>query len=145
GAFVKVAFIYALSLWKPQWFIYLHLPELIGMKIAGLQRGLSLLTSTVGVLALSCSVFIYVVTQRKWWSGTATGLKFFGTAAWLGTSTMLVTTSIVARLFPVAALDASFIQLSAWLLVFGLLKLAYEASMFHHLWDIQQGDLKRTA
>lgn len=145
GAFVKVALVYALSVWKPEWFDLLGIPALLGTDTVGVQRLLSLVTSSVGVFAVVCSVFIYVVTKRKWWSGTATGMKFFGTAAQLGFATMTVTTCISASLFPNADLEGVFRSLAGWFLGVTALKLLYEASMFLHLLDKQQGDLKRTA
>jgi DMSO reductase anchor subunit len=123
----------------------LKIPSLLGTTTNGIQHALSVLTSTIGFIAVSCSVFIYVVTQRKWWSGTATGIKFFGTAALLGLSTMAVTTCVTARLFPEAHLEKIFATLAGYFVIASALKLVYEASMFHHLWDKQQGDLKRTA
>jgi DMSO reductase anchor subunit len=99
----------------------------------------------VGFFAVTCSVFIYVVTKRKWWSGTATSVKFFGTAAQLGFATMTVTTAISAGLFPQADLVDVFRSLTSWFLSVTVLKLLYEASMFLHLRDKQLGDLKRTA
>lgn len=145
GGFVKVALIYAMSIWKPEWFEMVGLPELLGTDIHGLQQSLSLATSSIGFFAVICSVMIYVVTRRKWWSGTSTGAKFFGTAAQLGFATMAVTTCVTARLFPEAELDGTLRTLATWFLGVTTVKLLFEASMFLHLWDKQQGDLKRTA
>jgi DMSO reductase anchor subunit len=145
GAFVKIALIYALSYWKPEWFEALGVPQLLGTSIGGLQRILSLTTASIGILAVSCSVLIYVVTRRKWWSGSSTSIKFFGTAASLGLGTMAMTTCLSAQLFPGADLHAGFEKLAAWFAIATALKLIFEASMFRHLLDKQQGDLKRTA
>lgn len=145
GAFVKIALVYATSYWKPEWFEAIGVPRLLGTNISGLQRILSLTTAAIGVLAVSCSVLIYVVTRRKWWSGSSTSIKFFGTAASLGLGTMTTTTCLSAQLFPSADLRAAFQNLATWFAIATALKLTFEASMFRHLFDKQQGDLKRTA
>lgn len=145
GAFVKVAVIYALSFWKPEWFSALGITDALGITIPQLQRALSLATAGIGIFATSCSVMIYVVTRRKWWSGTSTSLKFFGTAALAGTSTMAATTCLSATLTGEASLDGPLRTLLIALVGIASLKLIFEASMFRHLWDKQQGDLKRTA
>lgn len=145
GGFVKIALVYALSFWKPEWFEALGIPTLLGTDIGGVQRILSLTTAGVGVVAVSCSVLIYVVTKRKWWSGSSTSVKFFGTAASLGFATMAATTCLTAQLFPQADLSGGFRTLVTWFALASLAKLLFEASMFRHLFDKQQGDLKRTA
>ena len=145
GGFVKVALVYALSYWKPEWFEALGIPGLFGTNIGGLQRILSLTTAAVGILAVSCSVMIYVVTRRKWWSGSSTSIKFFGTAASLGLGTMAMTTCLSAQLAPGADLSSGFQKLATWFAIATAVKLTFEASMFKHLLDKQQGDLKRTA
>lgn len=145
GAFVKVALVYALSYWKPEWFELIGLPELLGTNIGGIQRLLSLTTAVIGIVAVSCSVLIYVVTRRKWWSGSSTSLKFFGTAASLGLGTMAMTTCLSAQLFPSVNLSAGFQSLTTSFAIATAAKLIFEASMFRHLLDKQQGDLKRTA
>lgn len=145
GLFVKIAFVYSLSLWKPGWFSALGLPSLLGTTIGGLQRILSVTTATTGLMAVYCSVMIYVATRRKWWSGTSTSIKFLGTAAVLGLATIATATCLTAQLFREVDLQASFGTLLGWLTLSAFAKLAFELSMFRHLWDKQQGDLKRTA
>lgn len=145
GGFVKVSMIYALSFWKPEWFTALGVTDLLNISIPQLQRALSLTTAAAGIIAAICSVMIYVVTRRKWWSGTSTSLKFFGTAALTGTATMATTLCITAKFTGSPALDGPLTTLLTALVGIAALKLIYEASMFRHLWDKQQGDLKRTA
>ena len=105
-------------------------------------------TAGVGMAAVFCSVMLYHVTQRRWWSGGRTGFKFALTSAVLGLGTIL------SGAFGVAVLSGE--PLSAELTAFGrrgaqglaaltLLKLAGEASVLFHLSDHRQGDLKRTA
>jgi len=42
-----------------------------------------------GLLGVFCSVMVYVATRRELWSGTYTGLKFFGTTLLLGAAMVL--------------------------------------------------------
>jgi len=145
GGFAKIAMIYALSHWKPEWFEMLGVTKLLNITMEQVQHGLSLATTSVGLLGATCSVMIYVVTKRKWWSGTSTSVKFFGTAALLGLATMSATTSVSAKLIGEADLNNAFRLLLAAHLGVAVLKLIFEGSMFRHLLDKQQGDLKRTA
>jgi formate dehydrogenase iron-sulfur subunit len=145
GVFVKIAVIHALSFWKPELFTWVGIPRLLGTSMDRIQDWLSVITAAVGVLAAACSVMIYVATKRKWWSGSTTTLKFFGTAAVLGLSTMSATTSVTARITGSQDLGATFRVLLAWFVGISAAKLIYEAGMFRHLLDKQQGDLKRTA
>ncbi len=134
AAFALLATLYAAALYASQ-------------DAAGLEA-LGYATAGVGMAAVACSVMLYHVTQRKWWSGGRTGFKFALTGAGLGWATVLSGT------FGVAVLGAE--PLSAELSAFGrrgaqgvalltLLKLVGEASVLVHLRDHQQGDLKRTA
>ncbi len=145
GLFVKIAVLHALSFWKPELFELIQLPQLLGVTMPMIQDGLAALTSAIGVLAAACSVMIYVTTKRKWWSGSTTTLKFFGTGAILGVGTMATTTSVAALVTGATDLTAPMQNLLAWFAALSTLKLVYEASMFRHLFDKQQGDLKRTA
>jgi DMSO reductase anchor subunit len=145
GVFVKIAVIHALSFWKPELFTWVGITRLLGVSMDRIQDWLSVITAAVGVLAAACSVMIYVATKRKWWSGSTTTLKFFGTAGILGLSTMTATTSVTARITGSQDLGGTFRVLLAWLLGVSAAKLIYELGMFRHLLDKQQGDLKRTA
>jgi len=145
GLFVKIAVIHALSFWKPEVFEFVGIPRLLGVTMPQIQQGLSVVTASVGLLAAACSVMIYVATKRKWWSGATTSLKFFGTAAILGVGTMAATTSATAFVIGAQDLSATMSHLCTWFIALVVLKLLYEAGMFRHLLDKQQGDLKRTA
>ena len=135
AAFALLATLYAAAL-------YASSPDAADLEALGYA------TAGVGMAAVFCSVMLYHVTQRRWWSGGRTGFKFALTSAVLGLATILSGT------FAVAVLSGG--PLSAELIVFGrkgaqglaaltLLKLAGEASILFHLRDHQQGDLKRTA
>ena len=134
AAFALLTTLYAAALYAS--------PEAAGLEPLGYA------TAGVGMAAVFCSVMLYHVTQRRWWSGGRTGFKFALTGAVLGLATILSGSFVVALL--------SGGPLSAELIAFGrrgaqglaaltLLKLAGEASVLFHLRDHQQGDLKRTA
>ena len=135
AAFALLATLYAAAL-------YASSPDAADLEALGYA------TAGVGMAAVFCSVMLYHVTQRRWWSGGRTGFKFALTSAVLGLATILSGT------FAVAVLSGG--PLSAELIVFGrwgaqglaaltLLKLAGEASILFHLRDHRQSDLKRTA
>ncbi len=144
GAFVKVALLYALCFWKPAIFHVLGIPTAFGVTEAELQHALSLGVASVGLFAVVCSVMIYRATNRMWWNGTTTGLKFLGTSAVLGVATMLLTTAVTGLFAGEDFGDATRLLL-VWLSALSGAKLAYETGIFLHLFDKQQGDLKRTA
>jgi formate dehydrogenase iron-sulfur subunit len=132
GAFAAMAAFYAFALYLGR------LPAIASLGVA---------TALFGAAAVFCSVMLYHVTRREWWRGSRTGFKFTLTAAGLGWAAILFST------FGVSLGGA---VLSAELIAFGrigaqalalltLIKLAGEASIFFHLRDRQQGDLKRTA
>lgn len=84
-------------------------------------------------------------TRRLFWSGTATSLKFFGSAAVLGLSAMAAAAMFTGYLTESLGLAMMGKDLAAPLAFATTLKLAYETSIFFHLFDKQQGDLKRSA
>ena len=101
-----------------------------------------------GVVAVFCSVMLYHVTQRLWWSGGRTGFRFAFTSALLGWATILLCTfgATVGREVLLSAELIRFGRTGAFgLVLLTLIKLGGEASVFMHLRDPQQGDLKRSA
>ncbi|HVJ92390.1 MAG TPA: DmsC/YnfH family molybdoenzyme membrane anchor subunit [Labilithrix sp.] len=99
---------------------------------------LGMLVAIVGALAIACSVFIYDATKRPFWTASLTAFRFFLTAAILGLATGIVT---------FAAGDArDFVVLLSRLVVMAsITKALGELSIFQHLRDHRQHDLKRTA
>jgi formate dehydrogenase iron-sulfur subunit len=133
GAFAAMAALYALVLY-------------LGRRPAAEHLGRA--TALVGAVAVLCSVMLYHVTQRKWWNGGRTGFKFVLTAAGLGLAAILLSTFGVAWAGgePLSAELTAFGRAGArGLALLTLIKLGGEASVFFHLRDHQQGDLKRTA
>jgi len=143
GGFVGAALLYSLSLWGSE------LPSILtehlspGLKFE--RRVLGLTTAALGVLTVICSAMIYVSTRRLFWSGTATTLKFFGTGAVLGLASIAAAAALTGHLFDSLALLELSKELALPLALIAGCKLAYEASVFFHLFDKQQGDLKRSA
>jgi Fe-S-cluster-containing dehydrogenase component/DMSO reductase anchor subunit len=134
GAFAAMAAIYALLLY----FGRLSAVKSLGMATAG-----------VGIVAVCCSVMLYHVTHRIWWSGSRTGFKFALTTAGLGWSAILFSTFMSAATRYGGPLSPELIEFgrigAQMLAMITLIKLGGEASIFFHLRDRQQGDLKRTA
>jgi DMSO reductase anchor subunit len=139
GAFAALTGLYAGGLYGLE-----ILPAVGRQHVDSLGR----LSALVGTGAVFCSVMLYHVTRRTWWNGGRTGFKFVLTGAGLGWATTLFST------FVIAAVQGE--PLSPELIAFGhtganglclltLLKLGGEATVFLHLRDPQQGDLKRTA
>ena len=139
GAFAGLTALYAGALSALE-----SLPAVARQYVDSLGRGSAL----AGVGAVFCSVMVYHVTRRRWWNGGRTGCKFVLTSAGLGWATTLCSTFVVAavRGEPLSAELVAFGCTGAnGLLLLTLLKLGSEASVFLHLRDRQQGDLKRTA
>lgn len=133
GAFAAMAALYALVLHLGRWPVV---------------ESLGRVTALTGAGAVFCSVMLYHVTQRKWWSGGRTGFKFALTTAGLGWAAILFSTFGVAmgRGAPLSPELIEFGRTGVQVLaVLTLIKLGGEASVFFHLRDRQQGDLKRTA
>jgi DMSO reductase anchor subunit len=81
GVFAVMAALYALVLYLGRW------PAM---------ESLGRATALTGAGAVFCSVMLYHVTQRKWWSAGRTGFKFALTAAGLGWAAILFSTFGVA-------------------------------------------------
>ncbi|MBC7173453.1 MAG: dimethyl sulfoxide reductase anchor subunit, partial [Polyangiaceae bacterium] len=119
---------------------------------ASLERAiapLGLLVSASGLFAVFCSVMLYAVTGRRWWSVPRTTFRFFGTAAVLGTATSLFVTLASAVFVDGGELDselASVVRhLGIALVALTSVKLGGEATVFLHLRDSQRGELRRSA
>jgi DMSO reductase anchor subunit len=105
--------------------------------------------ATCGLAGVFCSVMIYQVTLRKFWSFSRTGFKFLMTTLVLGMATTLVASvsvgllnshnPAIAPLFSVAELLAKGVAICV------AVELAYELSILFHLRDKQHNELKRSA
>jgi len=116
---------------------------------ARLDALLGLAAALAGIAGVGCSVMIYAVTGRPFWSAGITGLKFAGTAVCLGLPLALLFGIVSAALDEQRAV-ADFVQqtgtpLRRWLLIFVVAKLCAECSVFLHLREPRNTPLKRTA
>lgn len=85
-----------------------------------------------GLIAVLCSVMVYVATKRPQWSAGKTGLRFFGTTLVLGIATVLAVIGVGAE-----SLDDDesrvFASLLEALIAVSVVKLAYEGALLGHV------------
>jgi len=137
GVFAKLAIAYALLAAAPL------LPDFPGKaRLAGIAPSLEVAAALAGAIGVYCSVMVYVATRREQWSGTQTGVKFFGTTLILGAAAVLAVQSFTTA---EPTLDRASLALLG--LVFGtnLVKLAFEARVLGHKNDRQRSIWKRMA
>ncbi len=103
------------------------------------QQALGVMVAAIGVIGIACSVLIYHVTRKAWWTVSLTGFKFFMTAAVLGLASTIVT---LLATHAEADLVAGLSQLVA---VASVVKLVGELAVFVHLRDKRYTELKRSA
>jgi Fe-S-cluster-containing dehydrogenase component len=94
-------------------------------------------TTIFGAVAVATSAMLYIVTKRPLWSGFRTSSLFFLTAAILGTASVVVGLVATSMFVTESGFSSQLIQismgLSKVLMVFVILKLAIEGSIFRHL------------
>lgn len=100
--------------------------------------------AATGLLAVLCSVMVYVATKRPQWSAGKTGLRFFGTTLLLGIATVLAVIGFGAN-----ALNEDesrvFDSLLEALVSVSIVKLAYEGALLGHVRQRQHSVDKRMA
>lgn len=130
GAFAALAVLYAASLWGgwfEQW-----------------QSALAMSVVSVGAAAVFCSALLYHATRRRYWHLSATAFRFFMTTTVLGLGVSLwVLIALTGD--GGGTLSGARTLVAVLLVAASMAKLAFEASVFLHLRDRQQGDLKRSA
>jgi formate dehydrogenase iron-sulfur subunit len=96
-----------------------------------------------GVLGVLCSVKVYVATRREQWSGTQTGVKFFGSTLLLGAATFLVVSAAASR----STEPLEHVSRSLFFVVFAVTvtKVIRDGSVLFHLRDPRQSTWKRMA
>jgi DMSO reductase anchor subunit len=139
GLFAGLATLYAIAAaWHPTEHWQSRLPSALGVAAA-----------LAGVVAVGCSVMIYVATRRPLWSAGGTTLRFAGTAACLGLPLALVIAVVSAALDDQRtigdAMRQTGVRLCQALIVVVLAKLAWEAALWIHLRQPQHTPLKRSA
>ena len=102
-----------------------------------------------GLAGVFCSMMIYVYTQRPFWSGSRTFVKFSLTTLWLGLSTVLAVSLVAAGFSETLGVRALMADYGRWLchgiVCVASAKLLYEASLFGHLASKQATPLNRSA
>jgi DMSO reductase anchor subunit len=94
--------------------------------------------AVAGALGIGCSVMLYVVTHRAWWSFARTFTRFVGTAIVLGLAALVVASCVQGVATGVAGLVRALSIVLA-------IKLATELAVLGHLNDHSHGELKRSA
>jgi DMSO reductase anchor subunit len=110
------------------------------------RTALPILVATSGVLGVICSMMLYQVTSRRWWSAARTTTRFVLTSALLGLSTTTISvlaSGLLDDQWTAARVAAG--SLSTPLVATALLKLVFDAEIFLHLRARGLGELKRTA
>jgi Fe-S-cluster-containing dehydrogenase component/DMSO reductase anchor subunit len=146
GLFAGTAVLHAALYWVEPVAAVLGVPLPAAETLARAHTALGFLVAASGVLGVACSVMLYQVTARRWWSLARTSLRFVLTSAVLG----LATTT--AGILFAGALDGrsgdavlAAQSLAVPLLVAASLKLLADAEIFVHLRTRGLGELKRTA
>lgn len=140
GAFAGAATLYTLS----------ALGGYFGYAVpAGVVTSLGVLTALVGLVAVMCSVMIYVDTRREFWSLGVTTRKFLLTCAVLGIPMAILSAQVAAyTIAAVSPLDVwQQVARPLWLalaIAMGV-KLLAEVSVFGALVESRITALKRTA
>ena len=99
--------------------------------------------AAMGAVGVFCSVMVYVATRRVQWSGTQTGIKFFGTTLALGAAAVL--TVYVSTAGAKGASDRVG-QALVWLMLsVTLLKLGFDVAGLRHIAERRYSVLKRMA
>jgi len=113
------------------------------------EQGFGVAAGAAGLLAVGCSMMIYIDTQRAFWSPTFTVTKFLGTALVLGLPTVLLislASAAISRNLTIDHVLATYGRsLCQTLAVVATLKLLFEATIFTTLRHKRHTALKRTA
>jgi Fe-S-cluster-containing dehydrogenase component len=136
GAFAQLAVVASALTGAPLW------PELPALpRLAAVAPAISLTAALCGVLGVYFSVMVYVATRREQWSGTATGIRFFGTTLILGAASVLSVDACVDSLFSTAQPATRSLL---WLIAAtSAVKLAFEAGLLTRVRQRHQSATKR--
>jgi DMSO reductase anchor subunit len=138
GLFAKLAVLYGLLVAAPL------LPEFpFKAQLLALAEPVHSAAAVMGALGVFCSVMVYVATKRVQWSGTQTGIKFFGTAVSLGAAAVLTVYAFTGQ--SVGTVDRVSHALLWLVLTVTALKLSFEASALRHVTERRYSVLKRMA
>lgn len=135
GAFVQLVLLCALAAIVPR-----HWP-ISAPLVARVPAGSLALSAVVaGLIGVFCSVMVYVATRRPQWSGTQTGVRFFGTTVILGAASVVSMASFAGEI------DDSRIRALLWLIVLASgTKLLWEGAQLFSVRDPRHTVHKRMA
>jgi DMSO reductase anchor subunit len=146
GLFAKCAMLYALSFWIAPLLRHFGVKPPPPDVIWSAQGVLGWVVVGSGVLGVFCSMMLYQVTSRRWWSAARTSARFALTAAVLGLSTTSVTLLVAGFLDDsIGNARLAAMSLLTPLALVSVVKLASDAVILLHLRDRGLGELKRTA
>ncbi|HEX6274628.1 MAG TPA: DmsC/YnfH family molybdoenzyme membrane anchor subunit [Polyangiaceae bacterium] len=146
GLFAGTAVLHAALYWVEPAAALLGVTLPAAETLARAHTALGFLVAASGVLGVVCSVMLYQVTSRRWWSLARTTLRFVLTSAVLGLATTTVGILLSGALDGRSADALSAARsLAVPLLVVVSLKLLADAEIFVHLKTRGLGELKRTA
>ncbi|MGQ0635547.1 MAG: DmsC/YnfH family molybdoenzyme membrane anchor subunit [Planctomycetaceae bacterium] len=139
SVFAAFATLYALWLWFKTAFDFVP---------AGVSEHLEDAVVISGLMAVGCSVMIYVSTRRDFWSAGNTAGRFLLTTSLLGTATLWVTASAIAGTEPpVRSVDGIDLHrvFCLSIIAISITKLMVEASALRWLWAPSMSSWKRSA
>jgi len=146
GAFAGSAVLYTAVSWYASVDHQLGLPGIDARLLDTVAAVLGWVVVSTGVCGVLCSVMLYAVTRRRYWSGGRTALRFGLTASVLGLGTALLTSCAVAvGLKHFEDFEHAGVELCCALALATLAKLAADSSVMVHLYDKQLTELRRTA
>jgi Fe-S-cluster-containing dehydrogenase component/DMSO reductase anchor subunit len=136
GGFAAMAAAYAAILW--------YAP-----RFASLERPVGIAVVIFGLFGVACSIMIYQCTNRTFWNGSSTSLKFVLTMVILGLGSALLASLVACA--GSESLTARQVMaeyggtLAEWLLAVAGGKLLFEAAFLRHARDKQNTPSKRSA
>jgi len=114
-----------------------------------LESSLGVAAALTGLIAVFCSVMIYVDTRRPFWNGPLTSAKFFLTMLVLGIPTSLLISLVAAAWPDGSTVEQVMADYGQWLIrsfvIVVSCKLLFEAMIFSSLRHKQHTPLRRTA
>ncbi len=113
------------------------------------ETSLGLIGGAAGLMAVACSMMIYIDTRRAFWSPTNTVTKFLGTALVLGIPVALIVSLASAVLSTSLSIEHVLTtygqRLCQSLIVVAGLKLLFELTIFANLHSKRHTPMKRSA
>jgi DMSO reductase anchor subunit len=120
-----------------------HLPlPALPVALVELSPRFESIAALTGVLGVFSSVTVYVATRREQWSGTQTGVKFFGTAITLGAASVFAVSVVTSPQELLGRVNSALLWL---VLSASLAKGALELAELAHAGQVRQSPLKRMA